>query len=292
MMADDLVAFISQFAVSVHSLGSGPFWGGNSQPLAAASTPKGVPDPVSLQEEQRFSRERSLSATPVDAKERTPNVILLLVDDMGYGDIAAHGNPVIKTPNFDALFAQSARFTNFAVSPSCAPTRAALLTGKHEFLSGVTHTVKSMNNMDPKSTTIAQLLQARGYRTAIIGKWHLGHDGPYGPGKRGFDETLNCIDDDYKKSHFNPTLMKNGIKTEFQGYREDIFFNDAIQFVERNKDRPFFLYRRKPPTRSGQSRAGQEDQSHLAELAGEGRTHGLRRFERAGLLRSTEVYAF
>ena len=89
----------------------------------------------------------------LQAAEKTTNVILLLVDDMGYGDIAAHGNPIIKTPNFDALHENCARFTNFAVSPSCAPTRAALLTGKHEFLSSVTHTIKPMREMNLQSAT-------------------------------------------------------------------------------------------------------------------------------------------
>jgi len=181
-------------------------------------------------------------SSALHAKEEPPNVIILLVDDMGYGDIAAHGNPIIKTPNFDALHERSARFTNFAVSPSCAPTRAALLTGKHEFLSSVTHTIKPMREMNLKATTIAQLFQKKGYQTGIFGKWHLELDGPYNPGQRGFDETLTCIDDNYKKSHFNPTLVKNGIQTKYNGYRTDIFFNEAIRFIEQNKDRPFFLY--------------------------------------------------
>jgi arylsulfatase len=166
------------------------------------------------------------------AEKEPPNVILLLTDDMGYGDIAAHGNPIIKTPNFDALHSQSARFTNFAVSPSCAPTRAALMTGKHEFLSGVTHTIKPMREMSLKSTTIAQLFKAKGYRTGIFGKWHLELSGAFNPGQRGFDETLTCIDDDYKRSHFNPTLVKNGVKTKYKGYRTDIFFDEAMKFIE------------------------------------------------------------
>lgn len=174
--------------------------------------------------------------------ETRPNVIVLLVDDMGYGDIAALGNPVVKTPNFDKLHAESARFTNFAVSPSCAPTRAALLTGKHEFLSGVTHTIRPMRDMSLKSTTIAELFKAKGYTTGMFGKWHLNLEGNFNPGKRGFDETLTCIKDDYKKSHFNPMLVKNGVETKFKGYRTDIFFGEAIKFIEQNKAKPFFVY--------------------------------------------------
>lgn len=171
-----------------------------------------------------------------------PNVILLLIDDMGYGDVAAHGNPMLKTPNFDKLHEQSARFTNFAVSPSCAPTRAALLTGKHEFRSGTVHTIKAMRNVNLSSTMLAELFKAGGYRTALIGKWHLGLDGSYHPGKRGFDETLHCIDDNYKKTHFNPALVKNGVAKKYKGYRTDIFFDAAMDFIARHREEPFFLY--------------------------------------------------
>lgn len=183
-----------------------------------------------------------LGAIATADASRPPNVILLLVDDMGYGDIAAHGNPILNTPGFDGLHDECARFVNFAVSPSCSPTRAALLTGKHEFLSGVTHTVKPMRELSLKSTTLAELFQATGYRTGLFGKWHLGLDGPHHPGRRGFDETLHCIDDNYKQTHFNPTLVKNGVETKYRGYRTDIFFNEALRFIEQNRDDPFFLY--------------------------------------------------
>jgi arylsulfatase A-like enzyme len=176
------------------------------------------------------------------AEPTRPNVIILLVDDMGYGDIAAHGNPMLKTPNFDKLHEQSVRFTNFAVSPSCGPTRAALLTGKHEFLSGNVHTLRAFRDMSLKSVTLADLFKAAGYRTALIGKWHLGLDGPFHPGNRGFEETLHCIDDNYKKTHFNPDLLKNGVDTKYKGYRTDIFFEEAMGFIERQEDEPFFLY--------------------------------------------------
>ena len=96
--------------------------------------------------------------------------------------------------------------------------------------------------MSLKSTTIAQLFKAKGYRTGMFGKWHLNLEGDFNPGKRGFDETLTCIRDDYKKSHFNPILVQNGVKTKYTGYRTDIFFNEAMKFIEENTERPFFVY--------------------------------------------------
>ncbi|MFO8026984.1 MAG: arylsulfatase [Opitutales bacterium] len=175
--------------------------------------------------------------------EPAQNVILVLIDDMGYGDIAAHGNPEVKTPNLDTLRETSAHFTNFAVSPTCAPTRAALLTGKHEFKSSVTHTLRPMRNMDPASTTIAELFQRKGFATGLFGKWHLGQSEQYGPWFRGFDETLT-VEGDNQRSHFDPVLLQNRKPVKFQGYRTDIIFDEAMQFMEgRQADaEPFFCY--------------------------------------------------
>src|SRR5215203_4560723 len=102
-----------------------------------------------------------LLANPSAAK--TPNIIVILTDDQGYGDFSFTGNPVLKTPNIDALAAQSARFTDFNVSPSCSPTRCALLTGRHEFRSGVTHTINERERMSLKALTLPQLLKSAGY---------------------------------------------------------------------------------------------------------------------------------
>ncbi len=181
------------------------------------------------------------SALADDASKRPRNVVLILIDDMGYGDVAAHGNPVLKTPSFDRLHRTSAHFTNFAVSPSCAPTRAALLTGRHEFKSSVTHTILPMRNMDLNATTIAQLFQQKGFATGLFGKWHLGQAGKRGPWFRGFDETLTVAKDS-QGGHFDPTLLKNRVKTKFKGYRTDILFNEAMAFMERNREKPFFCY--------------------------------------------------
>ena len=111
---------------------------------------------------------------PALAAAAPPNVILIITDDQGYGDLACHGNPIIKTPNLDRLHAESVRLTDFHVSPTCAPTRSALLSGKHEFKNGVTHTILERERLSLKTTTFPQLLQKSGYATGIFGKWHLG----------------------------------------------------------------------------------------------------------------------
>src|SRR5205085_3369279 len=124
------------------------------------------------------------------AEQQPPNIVLILTDDQGYGDLSCHGNPVLKTPNLDRLHAESVRLTNFHVSPTCTPTRCALLTGRHEFRSGVTHTINERERMSLKATTIAQVLKSAGYHTAIFGKWHLGDEAPYQPDRRGFEEVF------------------------------------------------------------------------------------------------------
>ena len=181
----------------------------------------------------------AVAAAPTTAQPK--NVILVLIDDLGYGDIAAHGNPVVQTPHLDALRASSAHFTNFAVSPTCAPTRAALLTGKHEFKSSVTHTLPPMRNMDLAATTLAELFQRQGFVTGLFGKWHLGQSGRYGPWFRGFDETLTVAGDN-QKSHFDPVLLQNRKPTPFKGYRTDIIFDQTMDFLERHREQPFFCY--------------------------------------------------
>jgi arylsulfatase A-like enzyme len=182
-----------------------------------------------------------MSVSNAKAKSEQPNIIFILTDDQGYGDVSAHGNPYLKTPNMDFLRRNGTRFSNFVVSPSCAPTRCALMTGKHEFRSGVTHTVTGRREVDLRSTTLAQVLKSAGYKTGIFGKWHLGSDGAYRPEKRGFDVSLTTINDT-QNSHFDPTLLFNGTKKKVYGFREDILFDEAMMFMEDNKDAPFFCY--------------------------------------------------
>jgi len=179
----------------------------------------------------------------------TPNVILVLTDDQGYGDLGCHGNDKIKTPNLDNLYKESIRFTQFYTSPLCSPTRAGLLTGRYEYRSGIRATVEGRSLLRPDEYTIAEIFSAAGYRTGIFGKWHLGDNYPLRAMDRGFQETLvhggggiGQTPDFWGNTYFNPALCHDGIWKKFEGYCTDIFFNAAIDFIEKNKDRPFFVY--------------------------------------------------
>src|SRR5262249_40189836 len=123
-------------------------------------------------------------------KPRRPNVVLILIDDQGYGDLHCHGNPIVKTPNLDKLHKQSSRFTNFHVDPTCSPTRSALMTGRYSSRTGVWHTVMGRSLLRRDEVTMAQIFAAHGYRTGLFGKWHLGDNYPYRPQDRGFHEGL------------------------------------------------------------------------------------------------------
>ena len=199
----------------------------------------------------------ALGAVPMLAQPaRRPNIILVLTDDQGYGDIGRHGNPILKTPNIDRVHDEGVRFTDFQASPTCAPTRTSIMTGRHEFKSGVTHTIYERERMSLKSTTIAQVLKSAGYTTGIFGKWHLGDAPAYQPGKRGFDEVYihgcggigqkypgTCADAP-GNSYFNPALLHNGVFEKTNGYCTDLFFGQATKWMEekRKGSAPFFTY--------------------------------------------------
>src|SRR5262245_35034369 len=154
--------------------------------------------------------------------QKRPNIIFILTDDQGYGDLSAHGNPILQTPHLDRLHHESVRFTDFHVSPTCSPTRSALLTGRHEFKNGVTHTILERERLTQTATTLAEVLQQDGYKTGIFGKWHLGDEPLYWPSRRGFDEMFihggggigqtfpGSCGDAPGNTYFDPMLLHNG----------------------------------------------------------------------------------
>ena len=185
----------------------------------------------------------------VKSTRAMPNVVLILTDDQGYGDLGCHGNDKIKTPNLDQMYKESVRFTQFYVSPLCSPTRASLMTGCYEWRSGIRATIEGRSLMNPDLYTIAEIFSAAGYRTGIFGKWHLGDNYPLRAMDRGFQESLvhggggiGQTPDFWGNTYFDPVLCHNGRWRKFEGYCTDIFFNAAINFIEKNKDRPFFVY--------------------------------------------------
>ncbi len=183
-------------------------------------------------------------------KAKKPNVIVVITDDQGHGDLGFHGNPVIKTPNLDKFARQSVRMKNFYVSPVCAPTRASLMTGRYNYRTGVVDTFVGRAMMHPDETTIAEILRALGYRTGIFGKWHLGDCYPLRAMDQGFEESLvlkgggigQPSDPPGGESYFNPILQHNGKAVKKDGYVTDILTDAAMDFIGKNKDSPFFCY--------------------------------------------------
>lgn len=186
---------------------------------------------------------------PKVGKNTKPNVIVIMTDDQGYGDIAAHGHPIIKTPNLDDLHADSIRLTDFHVNSFCAPTRAALMTGRLSDRTHVRTTVYSRNFLNLEETTMAEFFKASGYKTGQFGKWHIGHNYPYRPIDRGFDEWVGhgdggtgTVSDYWGNDKMNDHYLRNGKWEAFEGYGNDVFFNETIKFIENNKQQPFFAY--------------------------------------------------
>jgi len=196
-----------------------------------------------------------LAALAVSAAPSQPNIIFILSDDQGYGDFSCHGNPILKTPNLDRVHDEGVRFTDFHVSPTCAPTRAALNTGRHEFRNGVTHTINERERLTLKATTLAQVLQGAGYTTGIFGKWHLGDEAEYQPNRRGFDEVFihggggigqtfpGSCGDAPGNTYFSPAILHNGKFEKTQGYCTDVFFEQALKWIGSVKGKqPFYAY--------------------------------------------------
>ncbi len=178
-----------------------------------------------------------------------PNVIVIITDDQGYGDVGAHGNTMIQTPHLDRLHGESVRLTDFHVDPTCSPTRSALMTGRYSTRTGVWHTIMGRSMLRPEEVTIAELFRRSGYRTGMFGKWHLGDNYPSRPQDVGFEVTfahggggVGQTPDAWGNDYFDDTYFRNGRPEKVEGYCTDVWFNEAIRFITASDERPFFAY--------------------------------------------------
>ncbi len=179
-----------------------------------------------------------------------PNILFVLTDDQGYGDLGFHGNTRIKTANLDKFASESVSFDQFYACPVCAPTRASLMTGRYNYRTGAIDTYRGRAMMYPDETTVAEILRDEGYKTAIYGKWHLGDNYPMRTVDQGFEESIVHLGGGLSqfyypfenKGYFDPVLMHNGKPEQFSGYCMDIYTDRAIDFIRKNRSEPFFVY--------------------------------------------------
>ena len=191
------------------------------------------------------------SAYAADKPVSRPNVVLIMTDDQGYGELSCHGHPYLKTPHLDRLAAAGVQLTDFHVSPKCSPTRAALMTGRHCRHVGVTETYGGLEIIGAKFPIIADVFSANAYATGIFGKWHLGDQHPFRPSDRGFQESvvhgngaIGTAGDIWGNDYYDDTYWHNGKKEPFKGYCTDVWFEQAMAFMKRSSDnkKPFFCY--------------------------------------------------
>ncbi len=181
--------------------------------------------------------------------EVRPNVVFVLTDDQGYGDLSCHGNPVVKTPHLDDLYNCSARFTDYHVGPTCAPTRAGLLTGHYANSTGVWHTIGGRSLLRADEVSMADYFQRSGYATGIFGKWHLGDNAPYRPQDRGFETVvvhggggIGQTPDYWGNNYFDDSYWDGTQHSRYKGYCTDVWFQEALKFIERKRTQRFFCY--------------------------------------------------
>ena len=183
-----------------------------------------------------------------------PNVILIMTDDQGYGDLSCHGNPTLQTPNLDRLHAQSFRFTDFHVAPFCTPTRAALMTGRYPARTGAYRTSSGRTSLHQREKTLGDLFTRNGYATGVFGKWHLGDCAPSRPMDKGFERSvwhrcggLTQISDYWGNDYFDDTYLVGDRWKKFDGYCTDVWFDEAMSFMttvaaDAGGSKPFFVY--------------------------------------------------
>ena len=182
-----------------------------------------------------------------------PNMILIMTDDQGIGDFGCTGNPLIETPNIDAMSRRSLRMERFYVSPVCAPTRACLLTGRYNYRTRVVDTFQGRAMMEPSEITVAEIMQEHGYATGIFGKWHLGDNFPLRPMDQGFQRSvvhrgggIGQSSDPIEAAgkYTDPILIDDGFPRPFKGYCTNVYYRCASQFIRKcvQNQKPFFVY--------------------------------------------------
>lgn len=183
-----------------------------------------------------------IGAAPEAARaEERPNLLVIITDDQGYGDLSIHGNPVVKTPHLDQLARDGVRLDDFHVSPVCSPTRASLLTGRYSLRTGVRHVSSGMETMRADEVTLAELFRQAGYHTALFGKWHNGENYPYTPRGQGFEMSLG-YNLGHWNNYFDTRLKRNNEWVRPKGYIVDVLTQAAIDEITAHRDQPFFCY--------------------------------------------------
>lgn len=181
--------------------------------------------------------------------DKKPNIIVIVTDDQGYGDLAYHGNPIVKTPHLDSFAMQSLELTNFHVGTTCAPTRAGIMTGRNANRNNAWHTIAGCSILLEDEETMPQVFQRNGYQTTMFGKWHLGDNYPFRPHDRGFYEAfyhggggVQQTPDFWNNDYFDDTYFRNGVPEKTKGYCTDVWFNEAIAYTNKQREEPFFMY--------------------------------------------------
>ena len=259
-----------------------------------------------------------LGATAARAATK-PNVIIILADDLGYGDGGCFGSKRFQTPNIDAIAADGIRFTDFHSNAAvCSPTRAALLTGRYQQRTGITGVVTAKSHrhtgLDLDETTFAEVVKTVGYTTALFGKWHVGYQSDYNPVRQGFDEFIGYVSGnvDYH-AHLDQTGKEDWWKQDAlspeEGYTTDLITDHGVDFIQRNKDRPFLLYLaheaphyphqgRKDPPRYTREKGRTKDPvtldvyKEMIEVMDDGVGRIRQAVERAGLSDRTLIFFF
>lgn len=178
-----------------------------------------------------------------------PNVLIVFTDDQGYGDLGYHGNPYVKTPHLDKFATAALELTNFHVGTTCAPSRAGLLTGRNANRNNAWHTIAGCSILLEDEETMAQVFEQNGYQTSMFGKWHLGDNFPFRPQDRGFQEAfyhggggVNQTPDYWNNDYFDDTYFRNGTPEKTTGYCTDVWFQEAIDYIDSVGNKPFFTY--------------------------------------------------